>query len=56
MPEIEQNLIKEGQARKSLYKKVQRAINITDGIDTVLVSACVLMSGRGIMFLSCYCP
>ena len=42
-------LIKEGQARKSLYKKYKRAITSTDGIDTVLVSDCVLMSGLGIM-------
>ena len=47
--EIEQNLIKDSQARKSLYKKCKRAINITDGIETVLVSAYVLMSGIRIM-------
>ena len=46
--EIEQNLIKEGRARKPLYKKYKQAINITDSIDTVLVSACVFMSGLGI--------
>ena len=47
--EIEQTLIKGGQARKSLYKKYKRAITSTDGIDTVLVSDCVFMSGLGIM-------
>ena len=34
--------------RKSLYKKYKRGINITDGIDTGLISASVIMAGGGL--------
>ena len=45
--EIEQKLITERDTRKSLYKKYKRGINITDGIDTTLISAGVIMAGIG---------
>ena len=34
--------------RKSLYKKYKRSINITDGVDTGLISASVILAGVGI--------
>ena len=46
--EIEKQLIKERDARKALYKKYKRGINITDGVDTTLISAGVIMAGVGL--------
>ena len=46
--EIEQQLIRERDARKALYKKYNRAINFTDGIDTSLISTSVIMTGIGL--------
>ena len=40
--EIERTLINERDMRKSLYKKYKRGINITDGVDTGLISASVI--------------
>ena len=34
--------------RKSLYKKYKRGINITDGVDSGLISASVIMAGVGL--------
>ena len=45
--EIEKQLQDESVVRKTLYKKYKRVINITDGVDTVLISASVVMSGIG---------
>ena len=47
-PKIEKQLIKERDARKALYKKYKRGINITDGVDTTLISAGVIMAGLGL--------
>ena len=46
--EIERTLINERDMRKSLYKKYKRCINITDGVDTGLISASVILAGVGI--------
>ena len=46
--EIEQTLIKERDNRQSLYKKYKRSINVTDGVDTTLISGSVIMGGIGI--------
>ena len=46
--EIEQTLIKERDTRKALYKKYIRGINITDGVDTGLISASVILAGVGL--------
>ena len=46
--EIEKQLITERDARKALYKKYKRGINITDGVDTVLISTSVIMAGVGL--------
>jgi uncharacterized membrane protein len=46
--EIEQTLIKERDTRQSLYKKYKRSINITDGVDTTLISGSVIMGGMGL--------
>ena len=46
--EIERTLINERDMRKSLYKKYKRSINITDGVDTGLISASVIMAGVGL--------
>ena len=46
--EIEKQLITERDARKALYKKYKRGINITDGVDTVFISASVIMAGVGL--------
>ena len=48
--EIEQKLTNETEARKTLYKKYNLGINITDGIDTTLISASVILAGVGIAF------
>lgn len=45
--EIEQTLIKERDNRQSLYQKYKRSINITDGVDTTLISG-VIMGGIGL--------
>ena len=46
--EIEKQLIKERDVRKALYKKYNPAINLTDSIDTTLISASVIMAGVGL--------
>ena len=46
--EIERTLINERDMRKSLYKKYKRGINITDGVDTGLISASVILASVGI--------
>ena len=46
--EIERTLIYERDMRKSLYKKYKRSINITDGVDTGLISASVILASVGI--------
>ena len=46
--EIEKELTKERDVRKTLYKKYKRGIYITDGVDTVLISAGVIMTGIGL--------
>ena len=46
--EIERTLINERDMRKSLYKKYKRSINITDGVDTGLISASVILASVGI--------
>ena len=46
--EIEQTLIKERDNRQSLYKKYKKTINVTDGVDTTLISGSVIMGGIGI--------
>ena len=46
--EIERTLINERDMRKSLYKKYKRGINITDGVDTGLISTSVILAGVGI--------
>ena len=45
---IERTLINERDMRKSLYKKYKRSINITDGVDTGLISASVILASLGI--------
>ena len=47
--EIEQTLIKERENRQALYKKYKRSINVTDGVDTTLISGSVIMGGIGIV-------
>ena len=46
--EIERTLINERDMRKSLYKKYKRGINITDGVDTGLISVSVILASVGI--------
>ena len=46
--EIEKQLITERDARKALYKKYKRGINITNGVDTAFISASVIMAGVGL--------
>lgn len=46
--EIENTLIKERDNRQSLYKKYKRGINITDGVDTGLISTSVIFAGVGL--------
>ena len=46
--EIEKTLINERDARKALYKKYKRGINITDGVDTGLISTSVILAGVGL--------
>ena len=46
--EIEKQLITERDARKALYKQYKRGINITDGVDTALISTSVIMAGVGL--------
>ena len=43
--EIEKLLINERDNRKTLYKKYKRSINITDGVETVLISTSVILTG-----------
>ena len=46
--EIEKTLINERDIRKALYKKYKRGINITDGVDTTLISSSVILATVGI--------
>ena len=46
--EIEKILINERDVRKALYKKYKRGINITDGVDTGLISTSVILAGVGL--------
>ena len=46
--EIEKQLITERDARKALYKKYKRGINITDGVDTAFFSTSVILAGVGL--------
>ena len=46
--EIEKTLLNERETRKSLYKKYKRGINITDGVDTTLISSSVILAGVGL--------
>ena len=46
--EIEKTLINERNTRKALYKRYKRGINISDGIDTTLISASVILAGVGL--------
>ena len=46
--EIEKTLITERDFRKGLYKKYKRWINITDGVDTTLISSSIIIAGIGI--------
>lgn len=46
--EIEKTLINEKNIRKALYKKYKRGINITDGVDTTLISSSVIIATVGI--------
>ncbi|CAG2222572.1 unnamed protein product [Mytilus edulis] len=48
--EIEKTLINERDKRKSLYKKYKRGVNVTDGVDTSLISTSVVLAGIGIAF------
>ena len=43
--EIEKELTKERDVRKTLYKEYKWGINITDGVDTLLISSGVIMAG-----------
>jgi hypothetical protein len=47
--EIKKTFVNETNTRKSLYKKYKRGINITDGVDTTLISGSVIMGGIGIV-------
>ena len=47
--EIEKTLINERDDRKSLYKKYKRALNISDGVDTGLISASIILASLGIV-------
>ena len=46
--EIEQTLIKERDTRQALYKKYKKGINLSDGIDTTLISGSIIIGGIGI--------
>ena len=46
--EIEKTLINERGVRKTLYKKYKRGINITDGVDTGLISTSVILASVGL--------
>ena len=47
--EREKQLIIEKDARKALYKKeYKRGVNLTDGVDTALISACIIIAGIGL--------
>lgn len=48
--EIEKTLINERETRKGLYKKYKRGINITDGLDTSLISTSVILASVGLAF------
>ena len=46
--EIEKTLINERDVRKALNKKYKRGMNITDGVDTGLISTSVILAGVGL--------
>jgi hypothetical protein len=46
--EIEKTLQREIEIRKSLYKKYKGGINLTDGIDSILISTSVILATVGI--------
>ena len=46
--EIEKQLIRDRDARKALFKKFKRGVNLTDGVDTALISASDIMAGKGL--------
>ena len=46
--ELEKQLIKARDAKKALYKKYKRGFNITDAVDTTLISAEVNIAGVGL--------
>ncbi|CAG2245235.1 unnamed protein product [Mytilus edulis] len=45
--EIEKTLINERDKRKSLYKKYKRGVNVTDGVDTSLISTSMNKMAEG---------
>ena len=47
--DIEKTLINDRDVRKALYKKYKRGINITDGVDTGLISTSVLLAAVGLV-------
>ena len=40
-------MIRDRNARKAIYKKYKRGIKFTDGVDTTLILAGVIMAGFG---------
>ena len=46
--ELEKKIIKERDIRKALYKRYKREFNNTDGVDTALFSAGVIMADVGL--------
>ena len=46
--EIQKQLITESDARKALYNKYKRGIDIADGVDIALISTSVIMLGVGL--------
>lgn len=46
--EIEKTLINERDDRQALYKKYKRVVNITDCVDTFLISSVVILAGVGL--------
>ena len=45
--EIEKTLITERDNRKDLYKRYNRWVNVTDGVDTTLITGSIAMAGVG---------
>jgi hypothetical protein len=50
--EIQQQLEKEIDVRRALYKKYRRGINAVDGVDTALVAASLGMGAAGVALLT----